>query len=312
MHAIATTPPRTLRIALLDLYDGEANQGMACIRDLIAAHAERIQEEHGVALELTEFDVRRARDVPGLEYDVYLSSGGPGSPFDGLGTPWEEAYFRWLDRLWEHNATAPAPARKHALFICHSFQLLARHFGFAQITRRNGMSFGVMPMHQTEDGLEDPLFENLGEPFYAADFRDWQAVDMRWDRFEEIGGVVLAREKKRPHVDYERAVMAVRLSPEIAGVQFHPEANPPGMLDHFRQPKRKAHVVRHHGEEKYERTMARMSDPHYLLRTYDTVIPNFLAAATRTWLGEAALTADEATDDVLPTAEPTSALRRVA
>ena len=85
--------------------------------------------------------------------------------------------------------------------------------------------------------------------------------------------------KIRPHVPLEQATMAMRLSPELVGVQFHPEAHPPGMRRRFLEPERMEQVVRHHGQQKYQRIMQRLDDPAYLKRTHDAVIPNFLRRA---------------------------------
>ena len=73
--------------------------------------------------------------------------------------------------------------------------------------------------------------------------------------------------------------MAMRLSPELVGVQFHPEAHPPGMRRKFLERERMQYVLDHHGEQKYQRIMQRLDDPAYLKRTHDAVIPNFLRRA---------------------------------
>ena len=63
-----------VRIAILDLYEGVANQGMRCIREII--HQWGITSTYNV--ELHEFDVRQKCEIPDLSYDIYISSGGPG------------------------------------------------------------------------------------------------------------------------------------------------------------------------------------------------------------------------------------------
>ena len=262
------------RIAVLDLYDGEPNQGMRCIRGLMEAADGR----HGVPVAYDVYEARLKAELPDLGYDAYISTGGPGSPFDGEGKPWEARYFAWLDALHAHNARR-AGTPKHALFICHSFQMLVRHFAVAQVTRRRSQSFGIFPVHPTPAGLLDPLFDGLGDPLYAADFRHWQVVQPDAQRLADLGASILCYEKHRPHVPLERAVMGLRLSPEIVGVQFHPEADPEGMLLHFTQPKRQREIVRKHGPAKYERILERLRDERYLARTYRHVLPNFLERA---------------------------------
>lgn len=271
---LLTPPP--LRVAVLDLYDNEPNQGMRALRELLTA-ADRAY--FGRPLTVEVFETRYRNEVPGLDFDVYLSSGGPGSPFDGVGQAWEAGYFRWLEAVWSHNQRAADAEKKHVLFICHSFQMMIRFFGTAAVTARRSESFGIFPVYPTEAGRQDPLFETLGDPFYAADFRKWQVVQPDAARMAALGARVLCREKPRPHVPLERAVMGMRISPELVGLQFHPEADPPGMALHFRKAERRQEIVRKYGVEKYERIMHRMTTPGYLRRTHAAVIPNFLRAA---------------------------------
>ena len=49
-----------VRIAILDLYDGQANQGMRCIREIINIWG----EQHHIEVEWDEFDVRQKCEVP--------------------------------------------------------------------------------------------------------------------------------------------------------------------------------------------------------------------------------------------------------
>lgn len=282
MIRTTSTPP--VRVAVLDLYDNEPNQGMRAIRELLTAADGRYA---GVPLTVDVFEARYKNDVPGLDYDVFISSGGPGSPFDGEGKAWEKSYFDWLGALWNHNERT-GTERKHALFICHSFQMMMRFFGTATVTKRRSESFGIFPVHPTAAGQRDALFTGLHDPFYAADFRKWQVVQPDARRMQELGAAVLCLEKERKHVPLERAVMGMRLSGELVGVQFHPEADPPGMLVHFQKDERRSEIVRKYGLEKYERIVHRMSDPGYLKRTYDTVIPRFLQTAIRALRPEAA------------------------
>ena len=52
-----------------------------------------------------EFEVRLKKEVPDLSYDIYISSGGPGSPLESEGSEWEKVYFNWLDKVerWNNN-----------------------------------------------------------------------------------------------------------------------------------------------------------------------------------------------------------------
>ena len=271
---------RPIRAAILDLYDGEPNQGIRALSQLLLAHDGRLD---GRPLEFDHYETRLRAEVPGLDYDFYFSSGGPGSPFDGEGKRWERLYFEWLESLWTYNREVTRGKRegppRHALFICHSFQMMCRHFRLGRVVKRRSPAFGIVRVHQTEAGRSDPLFAGLQDPFYAADFRQWQVVDLDPSQLEPMGARIIAREKIRRHVPLQRAVMGIRMSPEIVGVQFHPEADPDGMLVHFQKKARRAEIIRKHGVEKYNQIIERLKEPAYLQHTYETIIPNFLRHA---------------------------------
>ena len=150
------------------------------------------------------------------------------------------------------------------------------HFGLAKVTKRKSRSFGTFPVHLTDLGIADPLLGILPNPFIVADFRDFQVIQPDVERIEEMGFKILALEKIRPHVPLERAIMAVRFSDEIIGVQFHPEADPEGMLSHFGNPERKRKIINEHKEPKYRQMISDINDPDKLERTYRHVLPAFL------------------------------------
>lgn len=265
---------KSLRVAVLDLNNGVENQGIRCIKGILNEYD---YSHDGLSLVYDLFDVRQFNEVPDLNYDVYISSGGPGSPFDGVGTLWESRFFNWMDQLWEHNQTHDV--KKHALMICHSFQLMCRHFDLAEVVKRKSDSFGIMPVHLTDPGKHDVLFSRMSDPFYAADFREWQVLQPKTNNIKALGATILAIEKDRPHVPLERALMALRVSEEIIGTQFHPEADPTGMTFHFSKNETKEKIKQRHGNQKFEELMSRLQDPEYLLKTYNTFIPLFLDIA---------------------------------
>lgn len=259
-----------LRLAILDLYNGIPNQGMRCIRELVEGFADRVDYE--------VFDVRVDGAVPNLaDFDIYISSGGPGDPREVDG-PWYKSWTGWLDGVMAHNATEER--KKYVFFICHSFQMAVHHFELAEVTERMSISFGTFPVHPTKEGKVDPIFKNLANPFIAADFRHFQAIQPDDEKLDAIGAVFLAKEKVRPHVDLERALMAVRWSPEVVGVQFHPEADADGMLAHFGRADIKQQVIAEHGRKKWLKMIEDLSNPEAIRRTHDTIIPGFLERAT--------------------------------
>jgi GMP synthase-like glutamine amidotransferase len=263
----------TIKIAILDLYNREKNEGMRCIRTLL--HAESKKTEARLRWDI--YDVRNAEEVPDENYDLYISSGGPGTPLE-TGERWEKKYFKLIDNLWEHNLKN-SDRKKSVFFICHSFQLLCRHWKIAEVTRRRSTAFGVFPIHETEDAATEPLFEKLPDPFYAVDSRDYQVIQPNHSLMESEGFRLLAIEKERPHVELERAVMAMRFSDEFVGTQFHPEADPEGMLRYFSRPDKKESIIKNYGEKKYYQMVAYLDDPDKIVLTQQTILPTFLRSA---------------------------------
>ncbi len=258
-----------LKLAILDMYEGTRNLGMTNIQDIV----KRFRTD----LDYDVFDVRSAVRVPDLSHDIYIFSGGPGNPLVGDET-WLKPFHDLIDELWHYNLEEEGP-RKYVFFICHSFQMACHHFGIGEINRRRKKSFGTFPVHKTVAGEREWLFSLLDEPFWVADFREFQVVQPNHKRMREIGAQLLCVEKDRPHVDMERAMMAVRFSPEMVGTQFHPEADPEGLLNYFREETRRKSIVEEHGEARYDRMIRDLSNPKKIRRTFETIIPTFLNRA---------------------------------
>lgn len=259
-----------ITIAILDLYEGQANQGMRCIREIINTWAESNQYN----VQFDEFDVRLKLEVPDTSYDIYISTGGPGSPLDTIGSAWEEKYFGWLQSVENWNKLNSNP--KHVFFICHSFQLACRYYEIGNVCKRKSTAFGVFPIHQLEDGKDEIVFEGLKEPFYGVDSRDYQVIEPNYTRIRQMGAKILAIEKNRPHVPYERAIMAVRFNDYFIGTQFHPEADAMGMSMYLQREDKKETVIANHGEAKWKSMLENLSDPEKILWTYSCILPNFL------------------------------------
>jgi homoserine O-succinyltransferase/O-acetyltransferase len=264
-----------IRVAILDLYEGQANQGMRCIREIL----NQWSEYHGLELEWDEFDVRQHCQVPDLSYDIYISSGGPGSPLESIGSEWEAAYFKWLAAVEKWNNNPANPNKKFVFFICHSFQLICRHYEIGTVTKRKSTAFGVFPVHVLKEGQVDPGFKGLKDPFYVVDSRDWQVIDPNWDRMDKLGAQVLCIEKYRPHVPYVQAIMGVRFNKYMMGTQFHPEADAIGMSMYLQTEEKKQIVIETHGEEKWKSMIEQLNDPDKIMWTYAHVLPNFLDLA---------------------------------
>ena len=266
------TEKRTVKVAILDLYEGAANQGMRCIRNILIEWAEK----NDLLLYAKEYDVRLKNELPDTSYDVYISSGGPGSPLETRYEDWDISWCRWLDRMERWNNNPSNTQKKYIFFICHSFQLASRFFNVGLVCKRRSTSFGVFPVHMLENGADEPVFDGLKDPFYAVDSRDYQVIQPNHDMLNEMGATLLCIEKSRPHVPYERAVMGLRFNEYMIGTQFHPEADAPGMSLYLQREDKRKTVIENHGEAKLQSMLEHLEDPDKIVWTYSHILPNFL------------------------------------
>ncbi|REC74447.1 GMP synthase [Chryseobacterium elymi] len=266
---------KDIRIALVDMNNNHVNQGFRNIKEISEAFQQSSEEN----VTIQTFDVRFKNEMPNIEdFDIFISSGGPGNPHrEGL--EWEDRYATFLDAVLEHNKYNED--KKYLFLICHSFQLASIHWKLGNICKRRSYSFGVMPIHKTEEGEQEFLFKNLQDPFYAVDSRAYQFIEPDMNRFDELGMKIMAIEKFRPHINLERAVMAVRFSDEIFGTQFHPEADPKGMIENLKDEKNKTAMIENFGMEKYLETVDRIDDEDKIILTRSQILPRFLQSAKK-------------------------------
>jgi homoserine O-succinyltransferase len=270
---MARKEKKIVRVAILDLYQGMANEGMRCIRDILKSFADK----NKVEVVSDEFDVRLKNEVPDMSYDIYISTGGPGSPLDSEGSEWEIAYFTWLKQVLDWNTVSKT--KKHTFLICHSFQLACRYFEIGNVCKRKSTAFGVFPIHLLNDGKNEPVFNGMKDPFYAVDSRDYQVIQPNAETFWKTPATVLAIEKDRPHVPLERAIMAVRFNKYMIGTQFHPEADAVGMSMYLQTEEKKQTVIENYGEEKWQSMIDQLNDPDKIMMTNAHLLPNFLKIA---------------------------------
>ncbi|MBD3904008.1 GMP synthase [Chryseobacterium sp. Ch-15] len=276
---------KNVRIALLDMNNNQTNQGFKNIKEI----SENFQKQSEENISITGFDVRHKNEIPNIEdFDIFISSGGPGNPHRE-GFEWEQKFADFLDSVYEYNKHNDA--KKYLFLICHSFQLASIHWDLGNICKRKSYSFGVQPIHKTEEGEEEFLFKNLPDPFYAVDSRAYQFIEPNVERFEELDMKMVAIEKSRPHIDLERAIMAVRFSDEIFGTQFHPEANPDGMIENLKDEKNKEAMIENYGMEKYLETVDRINDEDKIVLTQSQILPRFLSDAKKNILKQNTATA---------------------
>ncbi len=260
-----------IKVAILDMNNGYPNQGLRCIREQVELFKHSVSD---LTVVFEIFDVRQYNEVPNIEdYDIFISSGGPGSPL-AQGDAWEVNYYAFLDAIRDHNIWNEQ--KKYLFLICHSFLMACDHWQLAEVNQRKSYSFGVMPIHKTEEGELEPLFEGLPEPFYAVDSRAFQVVQANEDKMKEFGAVILNIEKERPYIELERAIMAIRFSPEIFGTQYHPEADAEGMRRNFMLEERRNQLIETHGMDKYEWTMQQLDDDDKIMLTQQVILPKFL------------------------------------
>lgn len=258
-----------LKVAILDMYNGEPNQGMRCIIDILG--------RFNHILDFKIFDVRGKSEFPEIvDYDIYISTGGPGNPLIGDGK-WDIKYYDFIDSLVKWNSEKEI--KKHVMFICHSFQMACKHFGLAEITKRNDTSFGVMTVHKTQAGKDDTLLQHLEDPYYAVDSRDYQVVQPNLKVFSDKGATILSLEKIRDHVKFERAIMAVRFNDYFVGTQFHPEADPISFMSNLRKTETREKIKAMKGKRKFRDMLELLLDDQTIYKTNETLIPNFLRAA---------------------------------
>jgi homoserine O-succinyltransferase len=261
-----------IQIATIDLYNNERNEGIRCIKEIVSEAQKR---NNGLDISYEVFDTRFKDEIPGLDKDIYISSGGPGSPFEGEGTKWEKDYFNLIQKIWDYNQKNPE-RKKYLFFICHSFQMMGRFFKFGTVNQRHSKSFGVMPFTLTKEGKADNILKGLSNPYYAADIRQFQVIEPDKKVMQELGAKILSYEIVDDNEKAQPALAAVRISNEIVGTQFHPEADPDSMLYHFKQDERKKQVLEKYGERRYDEMIEILQRPDTIKKTRKTVIPSFL------------------------------------
>jgi len=259
-----TIPP--LRVAIIDMYDGVPNMGMQCI-DTILAHwsQEKMQPLH-----IEKFHLRDQNQIPDLSFDVYISSGGPGSPTDSIEQAWDQQYTSWLEQA--------LAAKKWVFLICHSFQIACRHFNIGKVSLRKSRQIGILPVHPL---VQDDLFTGLADPFYTLESRYYQITAPNDEIIEQMGAVIIALEKERPNIPLERAIMGVKFNDYMYGVQFHPEANSQLIAPYFKESSTKNSIIEEFGIEKWNQIIASIQDPKKIETTFSFFIPNFLNKVIR-------------------------------
>jgi GMP synthase-like glutamine amidotransferase len=91
-----------------------------------------------------------------------------------------------------------------------------------------------------------------------------------------MGATIIALEKIRPQLPYERALMAVAFSEAMIGVQFHPEATKERLSNYFNTAAIKTAVFEDFSEDKWNQIILALEDDSKIKHTCSNFIPNFL------------------------------------
>jgi GMP synthase-like glutamine amidotransferase len=279
---------RKLRLCIVDMNNAHVNQAMRCLRSIAGTFFERVREVNpGLVCELAEVSPRDTNAPVPRDCDLYLSSGGPGSPFEGDQEPWYADYDLFSKGIVESAAVA-GPETRAMFAVCYSFELIVRQFKVAHIGPRADRKFGVMPVYMTTEGMRHPLLAEFHDRLFAFEHRNWEAIELDEARLRGLGGALLARES-RDGVSKGRAILALDVAPGIECVQFHPEADRPGVMNWVSRPEQAEAFKATYGVATYEAMLRTLDDPKRLARTYALVIPGWLTrrfnllAAHRGW-----------------------------
>ena len=267
---------KKIRLCLVDMNNGHQNQAVRCFHVLVDSFFAKVRAKNpDVECELVRVEPRNKDELPPTDCDFYLSTGGPGGPYDHDADPWLVGYKKWLDAIVEgqikHGASAPS-----LMGVCYTFELLVRHFEVSAMVPRSTRKFGVMPVYMTEDGLRHPLTARFKDRLFAFEHRNWEAIDLDEKKLASLGGKLLAQES-RDGLSKGRGLLAFDFAPGVEGTQFHPEADKGGVVAWVRQREQAAAFVDAYGRDTYERMLKTLDNPLRLGLTFSTMLPGWLA-----------------------------------
>ena len=280
-------PSSSLRLCLVDMNNGVENQAIRCFYRILESFRTLVRQHNPqIEFDISYVEPRNKNEAP-RPADLYICSGGPGSPLDGYDDEWCVSFRGMLDDVTEANDDHPegAPA---ALLVCHSFQIGVQHFGFARMAKRSAKKFGIMPVYPTPEGRASELLSSFGERFFVWEHREWEAIDLDADKLRRLGGELWARES-RDGVSKGEGLVAFRFAPGIEGTQFHPEGDGDGVMAWLQRPESVRATINTYGNLTYERMLRSVDDSERLPRTFRLLIPGWLVrrfntlALTRDW-----------------------------
>ena len=162
----------------LTMNNGVANEAIRCFRRILNAFVARVRAANPrLTVHLEHVQPRNLGELPSHQVDLFISSGGPGSPHDGWEQRWCTGYRHFLD--WMMDAAVHRPDAPPAGFlVCHSYELAVQHFGFARIRHRGDLKFAIFPAYLTDEGRQTPFLAPFDDRLFIWEHRHWQAVEM--------------------------------------------------------------------------------------------------------------------------------------
>jgi len=266
---------REVSLCLIDMNAGHENQAMRCFRGIVTTFFDRVRAANpGLACRIVEVSPRDTNNVIPRDCDIYIGSGGPGSPFDGDAMPWFADFSSFVN--WMVDEGRRTDEHQKSLFgVCYTYELLVRHFEVAEVSTRDSRKFGVMPIYITQNGQKHPLLEQFRDRLFAFEHRNWEAVNENDKRLAKLGGSVLALES-RDGYSKGRGILGFDFGSGVEAVQFHPEADRAGVMSWVARPEQAAAFRATYGEETYQAMLRTLDDPNRLARTFALVIPGYL------------------------------------
>lgn len=256
--------------------NGWPNQAIRCFHRVVDQFVARVRSANpNLETIVVQVQPRNLGEAPPDNCDLYLSTGGPGSPYDGYDEHWSTLYRKFLDTLVDDYACTGDCARS-VFLVCHSFELAVMHFGVATMAEMPRRKFGIQPVYMTPAGMRSPLLAPFGDRLFAWENRGWHAVDLNQRRLDELKGELWARESRESLMDKGRAKSAFLFAPGVEGVQFHPEADHNGAAAWLRPPDKARAAIEAFGELTYTRMLRTLDMPDRLARTFVQLIPGWL------------------------------------
>jgi GMP synthase-like glutamine amidotransferase len=261
-----------LELCVIDMNGGAANRAIGNLRALIAPFFADIRRL-GLEGRLRIVAPRARREPIPVDCDLYVASGGPGSPLEGDGHRWGLEFRTLVERLLERRgAAAGRPQRLFA--ICFSFELLVHQLALGALQPAQPRVAGVWPVTHTPFGRGHPLLGALPTPFSVLEVREWMVSEVAGSLGEHPVRVLASA--AGPTASTRAVLEALSIGESIEAVQFHPEADPREVAQWLASKECARSIVDEHGAARYAEMIRAASATDGLPRTHSCVVPEWL------------------------------------